>query len=123
MRRRIGICGVLVLLLAACANVPGLAPAPRAVVLAMPYIPNVQFSQYYVAASRGYYAAEGLNVTFDYNFEADPNAFDVAQQEIFRQMETDAFPRFLHSEAARNLAKDFTDRFVQNLSWQEARLI
>lgn len=71
MRRRIGICGVLVLLLAACANVPGLAPAPRAVVLAMPYIPNVQFSQYYVAASRGYYAAEGLNVTFDYNFETD----------------------------------------------------
>lgn len=41
------------------------------VVIAMPYIPNVQFSQFYVADQRGYYAAEGLKVRFDYNFETD----------------------------------------------------
>lgn len=41
------------------------------IVLAMPYIPNVQFSQFYVADKKGYYAAEGLKVTFDYNFETD----------------------------------------------------
>lgn len=41
------------------------------VVLAMPYIPNVQFSQFYVADKKGYYAAEGLKLSFDYNFETD----------------------------------------------------
>lgn len=39
--------------------------------MAMPYIPNVQFSPFYVAAKRGYYAAEGIDVAFDYNFETD----------------------------------------------------
>jgi NitT/TauT family transport system substrate-binding protein len=45
--------------------------APRQVIMAMPYIPNVQFAHYYVADKKGYYAAEGLKVTFDYNFETD----------------------------------------------------
>ena len=43
----------------------------REIVLAMPYIPNVQFAQYYLADQKGYYAAEGLKITFDYNFETD----------------------------------------------------
>ena len=43
----------------------------REIVLAMPYIPSVQFSEYYVADQKGYYAAEGLKITFDYNFETD----------------------------------------------------
>ncbi len=47
------------------------AAASQEIVLAMPYIPNVQFAEYYVADQKGYYAAEGLNVTFDYNFETD----------------------------------------------------
>lgn len=47
------------------------AGAKTAITVAMPYIPNVQFAQYYVAASKGYYAAEGLDVSFDYNFETD----------------------------------------------------
>ncbi|HMO56288.1 MAG TPA: ABC transporter substrate-binding protein [Roseiflexaceae bacterium] len=76
---------VMVLLaLAACggtpaANAPPSAPTPagtgsaplRTITLAMPYIPNVQFAQYYVADKKGYYAAEGLQITFDYNFETD----------------------------------------------------
>jgi NitT/TauT family transport system substrate-binding protein len=37
----------------------------------MSYIPNVQFSPYYVAQDKGYYAQEGLDVAFDYNFEND----------------------------------------------------
>jgi NitT/TauT family transport system substrate-binding protein len=45
--------------------------APRKVTLAMAYIPNVQFAPYYVAQAKGYYAEEGLEVSFDYNFETD----------------------------------------------------
>lgn len=44
---------------------------PRTVTLAMSYIPNVQFSPYYVAAAKGFYAEAGLEVVFDYNFETD----------------------------------------------------
>lgn len=47
------------------------AQAPRQVIMAMPYIPNVQFAHFYIADKKGYYAAEGLNVSFDYNFETD----------------------------------------------------
>jgi NitT/TauT family transport system substrate-binding protein len=43
----------------------------REITLAMPYIPNVQFAQYYMADKQGYYAAEGLKIKFDYNFETD----------------------------------------------------
>lgn len=43
----------------------------RTINVAMPYIPNVQFAPYYIADQKGYYAAEGLKVTFDYNFETD----------------------------------------------------
>jgi NitT/TauT family transport system substrate-binding protein len=43
----------------------------REITVAMPYIPNVQFAQFYVADKQGYYAAQGLKVKFDYNFETD----------------------------------------------------
>jgi putative riboflavin transport system substrate-binding protein len=45
--------------------------ALREVTMAMSYIPNVQFVHFYVADKKGYYAAEGLKVNFDYNFETD----------------------------------------------------
>lgn len=56
---------------APAAPAPTAAPATRDVVMAMPFIPNVQFSYYYVADKKGYYAQEGLKITFDYNFETD----------------------------------------------------
>lgn len=74
---------LLVALLAACGAQPSAAgvvtsePADaasgalREVVMAMPYIPNVQFAHFYVADAAGYYAEEGLKVAFDYNFETD----------------------------------------------------
>lgn len=43
----------------------------REITVAMPYIPNVQFAHYYMADKLGYYAAEGLKIKLDYNFETD----------------------------------------------------
>ena len=45
------------------AHTPG---ALTRVVVAMGYIPNVQFAPFYLAEDRGYYAAEGLAVEFKY---------------------------------------------------------
>lgn len=39
--------------------------------LPMGYIPDPQYAPYYVAADKGYYAAAGFDVEFDYSFETD----------------------------------------------------
>ena len=53
--------------LAAC-RAPDASSAFR---LPMGFIPNVQFAPFYVALDRGYYAAEGIDLEFDYSFETD----------------------------------------------------
>ncbi|MCS7179039.1 MAG: ABC transporter substrate-binding protein [Anaerolineae bacterium] len=39
--------------------------------LPMGYIANVQFAPWYVAVERGYFAAEGMQLAFDYSWETD----------------------------------------------------
>jgi len=41
------------------------------VLLGMTYIPNVQFAPWYVAKEKGFFAAEGLEVEFDYRMDID----------------------------------------------------
>jgi NitT/TauT family transport system substrate-binding protein len=48
---------------AAGASPIGAKDEPTQVLLATGFIPNVQFAPYYLAQDRGYYAAEGLDVT------------------------------------------------------------
>lgn len=64
--------------LTACAPAtpaPTATPTPgsalRVIKLPMGYIPSVQYANFYVAISKGYFAAEGLDVQPDYSFETN----------------------------------------------------
>jgi NitT/TauT family transport system substrate-binding protein len=37
----------------------------------MGYIPNVQYAPFYIAVDKGYFAAEGIEIEFDYKFETN----------------------------------------------------
>jgi NitT/TauT family transport system substrate-binding protein len=70
MLRRFVLWMIAGLVIVACGNATPTS-TPTDIVVGMPYIPNVQFAHFYVAAQKGYFAEAGLNVTFDYNFEND----------------------------------------------------
>ncbi len=61
------------LLLSACSTAPAATPTPAVTTIRLPmgYIANVQYAPFYVAVERGYFAAEGIKINFDYKFETD----------------------------------------------------
>lgn len=67
--------GVLSFLLAACGGAQPAANETEAAVeiirLPMGFIPNVQYSPFYVAAEKGFYREAGLEIEFDYSAETD----------------------------------------------------
>ena len=58
------------LTLSACVA-PGTTSGTTVVRLPMGYIPNAQYAPFYVAVEKGYFAAEGIQIDFDYKFETD----------------------------------------------------
>ncbi|MCS7282220.1 MAG: ABC transporter substrate-binding protein [Anaerolineae bacterium] len=65
IRRTTILLPMLLLLLLACSR------PPEQIRLPMGYIANVQFAPWYVAVERGYFAAEGMQLAFDYSWETD----------------------------------------------------
>jgi NitT/TauT family transport system substrate-binding protein len=60
------------IMLTGCA--PAAAPTAQPVTkirLPMGYIPSVQYAPFYIAVDKGYFAAEGLDIEFDYRVETD----------------------------------------------------
>lgn len=62
---------IVALLVSACGSAADSQPDQEtvAVTLAMGFIPNIQFAPFYVADQRGYFAEEGIEVTFESMFE------------------------------------------------------
>ena len=58
-------------ILAGCTSPAATPSSLREIRLPMGYIPSVQYAPFYVAAERGYFAAEGLTIAFDYSFETN----------------------------------------------------
>ncbi|HEX8025511.1 MAG TPA: ABC transporter substrate-binding protein [Candidatus Limnocylindrales bacterium] len=64
---------------APCASVGPSTPASQtSLTVGLGYIPSVQFAPFYLALSKGYYAAAGLNVTFQN--KADPDLVTLVGQ-------------------------------------------
>lgn len=70
MRTRLLLGLVLVLLNTACTSAPSSQGATY-LRLPMGYVPDPQYAPLYVADHKGYFAAEGLEVEFDYSYETD----------------------------------------------------
>jgi NitT/TauT family transport system substrate-binding protein len=77
MKKPLALILALTFLLTACAPAaappPTAAPTPalRNIRLPMGYIPSVQYANFYVAVEKGYFAAEGIALEFDYSFETN----------------------------------------------------
>jgi NitT/TauT family transport system substrate-binding protein len=72
MRKSFLIPILALVLMAGCAGPTTQKPkAIEKIRLPMGYIPNVQYAPFYVAVDKGYFAAEGIELEFDYSFETD----------------------------------------------------
>ncbi len=84
MKRRIIVLFALVLGLTACSRGPeATTPSLRAISLPMGFIADPQYAPFYVASEKGYFAAAGFTVEFDYSFETDGIALVGANERTF----------------------------------------
>jgi NitT/TauT family transport system substrate-binding protein len=70
MKKLLLFISVTVSVLSAC-MAPPTATSKTKIRLPMGFIPNVQYAPYYVAAEKGYFAAENIEIEFDYKRETD----------------------------------------------------
>lgn len=80
MRKILSSVLLFLLLLTACGKK---ASSLTQVRLPLGYIPNVQFAPLYVAVAKGYFAQQGIQITFDYSMETDITALVGADQDQF----------------------------------------
>ncbi len=66
MKFKMMVFSVALLVISACGSPQAGAKTPLTLFLG--YIPNVQFAPIYVAVERGYFAAQGLNVTLEHSY-------------------------------------------------------
>jgi len=72
MKREFMLFAVCLLIgLVGCCRPAGPAPEPTHIRLPMGFVANVQFAPWYVAVERGHFAAEGIELEFDYSWETD----------------------------------------------------
>lgn len=62
---------VFVVVMLLLAGLTACGPKSTSIRLPMGYVANVQFAPVYVAVEKGYFAAEGIEIEFDYAFETD----------------------------------------------------
>ena len=65
------ILGLLAVTALGALQITAKTPVTKSVTIAMTYIPNVQFAPWYVAAEKGFFKAEGMDVKFDYRMDID----------------------------------------------------
>src|SRR5689334_7789547 len=61
----------------------GSGTAPQKISIGLGYIPDIQFAPFYVAQSKGYYKAAGLDVTFNHGIVPDLVGSMVAGKNTF----------------------------------------
>ena len=71
MKRIFWIFSVLVIIMGFITFYGKAANSGKKVTVAMTYIPSVQFASWYVAAEKGFFKAEGIEVNFDYRMDID----------------------------------------------------
>jgi NitT/TauT family transport system substrate-binding protein len=76
LTRKLTLWGLVLVFAAACTGAPAVTSPPTSaplthIRLPMGYIPSVQYAPFYVAVERGYFAAEGIELEFDYSFETN----------------------------------------------------
>jgi NitT/TauT family transport system substrate-binding protein len=94
IRKIVIICLIFSVVLVGCTGKKS-TPAPAGLTkirLPMGYIPSVQFAPFYIAADKGYYADQGLEIEFDYRFETDGVALVGANELPFALVSAEQVP-------------------------------